>query len=74
MTAGTHVLVTRVQSIVPIEWRRRAIYFHSSITILRFIIGVVDVVVVQLGFYSDGTCLYVDQEYVNISLLFACIF
>jgi hypothetical protein len=63
MTAGNHVLVTRVQSIVPIEWRRRALWFHSSLTVLRFLIGVVDVAIVQISYFPDGTCDYVDQDY-----------
>jgi hypothetical protein len=65
MTAGTHVLVTRVQSIVPLGWRRRALYFHTTITILRFLIGGVDVALISISAYPDGTCEYVDEEYVS---------
>ncbi|CAO3654371.1 unnamed protein product [Mucor hiemalis] len=63
MTAGTHVLVTRVQSIVPIDWRRKALVFHSTLTILRLIIGMVDVGLIQISNYPDGTCEYTDQDY-----------
>ncbi len=63
MTAGTHVLVARVQSIVPVDWKRKALIFHSTITVLRLIIGVVDVALIQIDNYPNGTCEYTDQEY-----------
>lgn len=63
MAAGTHVLVSRVQSIVPVDWRRRALIFHSMITAFRLIIGVVDVALINVGNYENGTCEYTDQEY-----------
>lgn len=65
MTAGNHVLVTRVQSIVPINWRRRALIFHSTLTALRLIIGIVDVALVRISNYPDGTCKYSDEEFVS---------
>ncbi|CAO0796053.1 unnamed protein product [Mucor circinelloides] len=63
MTAGNHVLVTRVQSIVPINWRRRALIFHTSLTALRLIIGIVDVALIHISNYPDGTCKYTDEEF-----------
>ncbi|KAK4517268.1 uncharacterized protein ATC70_000600 [Mucor velutinosus] len=63
MTAGNHVLVTRVQSIVPINWRKRALVFHTTLTVLRLIIGIIDVALVNIGNYPDGTCEYTDEEF-----------
>lgn len=68
MAAGNYVLVTRVQSIVPIDWRKRALIFHTSLTVLRIIIGIVDVGLVHISTYPDGTCDYRDEEFVS------CIF
>lgn len=65
MTAGNHVLVTRVQSIVPINWRKRALIFHTSLTALRLIIGIVDVALIHISNYPDGTCKYTDEEFVS---------
>ncbi|KAL9540873.1 hypothetical protein MBANPS3_009445 [Mucor bainieri] len=69
MTAGNHVLVTRVQSIVPINWRRRALIFHSVLTALRLIIGIVDVALIRISNYPDGTCEYADEEFTCCSCL-----
>ncbi|KAG2195528.1 hypothetical protein INT46_006185 [Mucor plumbeus] len=63
MAAGNYVLVTRVQSIVPIDWRKRALIFHTSLTVLRIIIGIVDVGLVHISTYPDGTCDYRDEEF-----------
>lgn len=73
MTAGTHVLVTRVQSIVPVDWKRKSHIFHSTLTVVRCIFGLVDVGLINIENYPNGTCKYTDQEYVsfkNIGHLF----
>lgn len=65
MTAGNHVLVTRVQSIVPINWRRRASFFHTTLTVLRLIIGIIDVALIRISNNPDGTCEYADADFVS---------
>lgn len=68
MTAGNHILVTRVQSIVPIHWKRRGNIFHTTLTVLRFLIGIVDVALINVSIYDDGTCEYRDEEFVSFFL------
>ncbi|KAI8639175.1 hypothetical protein BD408DRAFT_350460 [Parasitella parasitica] len=63
MTAGTQVLVTRVQSIVPINWRKRSLVFHTLITVLRLFVGIVDVALIHISNYPNGTCEYTDEEF-----------
>ncbi|KAI8984698.1 hypothetical protein BDF20DRAFT_861274 [Mycotypha africana] len=61
--SGNHVLVTRVQSIIPFAWKSRALIFHSTLTVLRFLIGIVDVATVHLSYFEDGSCEYYDAEF-----------
>lgn len=70
MTAGNHILLARVHSILPIHWRRRGFMFHTALSILRFIIGVVDVVLIKISIYEDGTCEYRDEEFVSLFIHF----
>ncbi|KAI9354395.1 hypothetical protein BD770DRAFT_324830 [Pilaira anomala] len=63
MTAGTHVLVARVQSIVPVNWKRKSLVLHSFFTVLRCIIGVIDVGLIHIENYPDGSCKYIDEEF-----------
>ncbi|KAI8061835.1 uncharacterized protein B0P05DRAFT_556843 [Gilbertella persicaria] len=63
MTAGNYVLLCRVQSVVPLEWRKRTQILHTILTVLRFIVGIVDVVLIKINIYSNGACDYEDQEF-----------
>jgi hypothetical protein len=65
MAAGNHVLVCRVQSIIPIEWRKKSLIFHITLTVLRFVIGMIDVALIHITNYPDGTCEYTDEEFVS---------
>lgn len=73
MTAGNHVLVTRVQSIVSINWRKRARIFHTSLTVFRLVIGIVDVCLIHISTYPDGTCEYRDEEFVSCTFYTFCM-
>jgi hypothetical protein len=68
MTAGNHVLVCRVQSIIPIDWRKKSLIFHITLTVLRFMVGMVDVALIHIANYPDGTCEYTDEEFVSSDL------
>lgn len=70
MTAGTHVLVARVQSIVPVNWKRKSLVLHSFFTVLRCIIGVIDVGLIHIENYPDGSCKYIDEEFVSFNLYY----
>lgn len=65
MTAGNHVLVCRVQSIIPIDWRKKSRIFHIALTAIRFVIGMIDVALINIGNYPDGSCEYTDEEFVS---------
>ncbi|KAG1260871.1 hypothetical protein G6F68_007108 [Rhizopus microsporus] len=63
MTAGNAVLVSRVQAIIPFQYKRIAYIFHWTVTVLRLAIGIVDACVVIITNNPDGSCLYADNRY-----------
>lgn len=65
MTAGTAVLVFRVNSIIPIHWKRVSLIAHILMVVFRLLIGIVDTCVVIVGTFDDGTCDYDDPKYVR---------
>lgn len=65
MTAGNAVLVSRVQAIIPFQYKRIAYIFHWTVTVLRLAIGIVDACVVIITNNPDGSCLYADNRYVT---------
>jgi uncharacterized membrane protein HdeD (DUF308 family) len=70
MTAGTAVLVARVQSIIPVFWQRRTNILHNIIILLRFFVGVVDTALIHISAFDDGSCKYRDEEFVRLFYFF----
>jgi hypothetical protein len=67
ITAGTFVLLARVQSIVPDNWQKKAYFFHAFLVVFRFAMGVVDTGLVYIENYPDGSCEYFDKDFVSIN-------
>lgn len=65
MTAGTAVMLMRVHAIIPIQWKKCALIAHTMVVIIRFIIGIVDVVVVTITNHDTNTCKYKNAKYVK---------
>ncbi|RCH99239.1 hypothetical protein CU098_010439 [Rhizopus stolonifer] len=63
MTAGTAVMLMRVHAIIPIQWKKCALIAHTMVVIIRFIIGIVDVVVVTITNHDTNTCKYKNAKY-----------
>lgn len=63
MTAGTAVMLMRVHTIMPIQWKKSAAITSSILVIIRFIIGVVDVVVIAVTNHIAKTCKYKNSKY-----------
>ncbi|KAI8380839.1 hypothetical protein BD560DRAFT_387289 [Blakeslea trispora] len=70
MVAGDFVLLCRVQSVVPIDWRKRSQILHYTLIAIRLLIGIVDVVLIRITVYSTGACDYEDQDYWGIVYTF----
>lgn len=65
MAAGTAVMLSRVQAITPIQWKKTAAALHILLVILRFAIGIVDIVVVTITVHDTNTCKYKNAKYVK---------
>ncbi|CEG67429.1 hypothetical protein RMATCC62417_03862 [Rhizopus microsporus] len=65
MAAGNAVLVSRVQAIIPFQYKRIAYIFHWTVTVLRLALGIVDACVIVITNNPDGSCLYADNQYVT---------
>lgn len=65
MAAGTAVMLSRVQAITPIQWKKSAAALHILLVILRFAIGIVDIVVVTITVHDTNTCKYKNAKYVK---------
>ncbi|KAI8882419.1 hypothetical protein K501DRAFT_251539 [Backusella circina FSU 941] len=63
ITAGTFVLLARVQSILPENWQRKAYAFHAFLVAFRFAMGVVDTGLVTIENYPNGSCEYFDRDF-----------
>ncbi|KAG0765217.1 hypothetical protein G6F60_004995 [Rhizopus arrhizus] len=63
MAAGTAVMLSRVQAITPIQWKKTAAALHILLVILRFAIGIVDIVVVTITVHDTNTCKYKNAKY-----------
>ncbi|KAI8973209.1 hypothetical protein BDF20DRAFT_945460 [Mycotypha africana] len=57
------VLLMRVQSIMPIAYKMKTLILHCSALFIRIILGIVDVILIHMDNYADGTCHYVVKEY-----------
>ncbi|ORE02512.1 hypothetical protein BCV72DRAFT_234566 [Rhizopus microsporus var. microsporus] len=63
MAAGNAVLVSRVQAIIPFQYKRTAYIFHWTVSVLRVVLGIVDACVIVISNNPDGSCLYADNQY-----------
>ncbi|KAI8368418.1 hypothetical protein EDC96DRAFT_441596 [Choanephora cucurbitarum] len=70
MVAGDYVLLCRVQSVVPVNWRKRTQALNYILIGVRFLIGIVDVVLIKITVHPTGACNFEDQDYWGIVYTF----
>ncbi|KAI8062108.1 hypothetical protein BC940DRAFT_309551 [Gongronella butleri] len=71
MAAGTYVLMSRVHSIVSLEWKTASKYSMRIAVAARIIIGILDTVYLNVAVLDDGSCFYEDNYYTGPIYTFA---
>jgi hypothetical protein len=61
MVFGNAVLLDRVATIVPTYLANRFVAVHYVILGVRFAIGIVDAVIINVSAADNGTCIYEDN-------------
>ncbi|KAI8344017.1 hypothetical protein BC941DRAFT_342277 [Chlamydoabsidia padenii] len=63
MVAGNFVLLSRVHAIIPLPWKHVSKYSVVVLTVLRLVIGMVDVGLLHINYDEYGMCEYSDNYY-----------
>lgn len=66
MVAGDYVLLSRVHAVIPPPWKTASSYSMLLLLVLRLTVGVVDVVLLHVGYDEHGKCIYIDNYYVSV--------
>ncbi|SAM01647.1 hypothetical protein [Absidia glauca] len=66
MVAGDYVLLSRVHAVIPPPWKTASYYSMLLLLVLRLTVGVVDVVLLHVGYDEHGKCIYIDNYYVSV--------